>query len=203
MKKVLLLMMALMLVVILVLTIGVQLAFATPEENGPVKFIGTIASDEQCDVFPVCYEECFCPVDLTQVIEDPYGLLEGVSSLEVCYGYEPMDLKEGETVEVYGYYWQGYCPMQYCRRVWVTSDPYYWVDYPYYIIRLPTPTPTPTPTLTPIVTPPPSIGGTIIPTDKLGLLMPWIMAAGALRVLAGVSLAIWSKRRGRERASGR
>jgi len=197
MKKVLLLMMALILVVFLVLTIGVQLAFATPEENGPVKFRGTVASDEQCGVFPVCYEECFCPVDLTQVIEDPYGLLEGVSSLEVCYGYEqPMDLKEGETVEVYGFCWMGSCPMQYCGRVIASVEPYY-------IVRLPEPTPTPEPTLTPTVTPPPSIGGTTLPTDKLGLMMPWIMAAGALIVLGGVSLAIWNKWRGREKASGR
>ena len=47
------------------------------------------------------------------------------------------------------------------------------------------------------------IGGIILPTDKLGLMMPWIMAAGALIVLGGVSLAIWSKKRGRERGSGR
>ncbi len=48
-----------------------------------------------------------------------------------------------------------------------------------------------------------SIGGTTLPTDKLGLMMPWIMAAGALIVLGGVSLAIWSKKRGRERGSSR
>ena len=58
------------------------------------------------------------------------------------------------------------------------------------------PTPPPTPT------PPPPVGGTIIPTDKLGLVMPWIMAA-ALIVVGGVSLAIWNKKRGTERASGR
>jgi hypothetical protein len=58
------------------------------------------------------------------------------------------------------------------------------------------PTPPPTPT------PPPPVGGTIIPTDKLGLVMPWIMAA-ALIVVGGVSLAIWNKKRGTERASRR
>lgn len=47
------------------------------------------------------------------------------------------------------------------------------------------------------------IGGIILPTDKLGLMMPWIIVAGALIVLGGVSLAIWSKKRGRERGSGR
>jgi len=40
-----------------------------------------------------------------------------------------------------------------------------------------------------------SVGGSIIPTDKVGLLTPWIAAVGALIVAAGVSLLIWSKRR--------
>jgi len=46
------------------------------------------------------------------------------------------------------------------------------------------------------------VGGIIVPTDKLGLIMPWIIAA-ALIVVAGVSLAIWNKKRGAERASDR
>lgn len=49
---------------------------------------------------------------------------------------------------------------------------------------------------------PPPVGGTIIPTDKLGLVMPWIMAS-ALIVVAGVSLALWNRKRGTERASRR
>ena len=48
----------------------------------------------------------------------------------------------------------------------------------------------------------PPVGGTIIPTDKSGLVMPWIVA-GALIVVAGVSLAIWNRKRGGERASDR
>ncbi len=47
-----------------------------------------------------------------------------------------------------------------------------------------------------------AVGGTILPTDKSGLVMPWIMAA-ALIVVAGVSLAVWNKKRGAERASDR
>ncbi|MGB2798337.1 MAG: thrombospondin type 3 repeat-containing protein [Dehalococcoidia bacterium] len=47
----------------------------------------------------------------------------------------------------------------------------------------------------------PPVGGTIFPTDKLGLMMPWIMAAGALIVLGGVSLAIWNGKRGTEGAA--
>jgi len=46
------------------------------------------------------------------------------------------------------------------------------------------------------------VGGTILPTDKSGLAMPWIVAA-ALIVVAGVSLAIWHRKRGAEKASDR
>ena len=53
---------------------------------------------------------------------------------------------------------------------------------------------------------PPSVGGTIVPVDRLGLAMrlamPWIIAAAVIMV-AGVSLAIWNKKRGTERVSGR
>ncbi len=38
------------------------------------------------------------------------------------------------------------------------------------------------------------VGGTIVPTDKLGLVAPWMLAA-ALIVAAGVSLAIWNRKR--------
>jgi len=49
----------------------------------------------------------------------------------------------------------------------------------------------------------PPVGGTIFPTDKLGLVMPWIIAAGALIVLGGVSLAIYNRKFGIERAPDR
>ena len=48
----------------------------------------------------------------------------------------------------------------------------------------------------------PPVGGTIFPTDKLGLMMPWIMV-GALIVIAGVLLAIYNKKLRIERASDR
>ena len=48
----------------------------------------------------------------------------------------------------------------------------------------------------------PPVGGTIFPTDKLGLVMPWIMV-GALIVIAGVLLAICNRKYGTERVSDR
>jgi hypothetical protein len=40
----------------------------------------------------------------------------------------------------------------------------------------------------------PPVGGTIIPNDKAELVIPWVIAA-ALIVVAGVSLAMWNKKR--------
>ena len=182
---------ALVLGLVAALTVGVSLASATPDEDGTVTFRGIVASDEQCGVFPVCYEQCFCPVNVTEVLDDPLGQLEGVSSVEVCYGYDPKGFEEGEAVEVYGFAFMGECPFQYCGRVLAECSPTV-PDCPLYIVRLPAPTPTPSP----------PTGGTTLPTDKLGLLMPWIVAAGSLVVLGGLSLAVWSRRRGAERTTG-
>lgn len=46
----------------------------------------------------------------------------------------------------------------------------------------------------------PSVGGTGIPTDKLGLMLPWILAAAALLILGGASIIISNRRRGAEKA---
>ena len=39
------------------------------------------------------------------------------------------------------------------------------------------------------------VGGTIIPTDKTGLVMPWVIAAGLIAV-AAASWAMWNRKRG-------
>jgi uncharacterized repeat protein (TIGR01451 family) len=48
---------------------------------------------------------------------------------------------------------------------------------------------------------PVTVGGIILPTDKPGLMMPWLIAAVALIALAGVSLVVWSRRQGSPRGS--
>ncbi len=40
-----------------------------------------------------------------------------------------------------------------------------------------------------------AVGGTIIPSDKLGLMMPWLVAGAALLVLIGGSLLVWNRKR--------
>ena len=49
--------------------------------------------------------------------------------------------------------------------------------------------------------PGPAVGGTIVPIDKLGLAMPWIIAI-SLMVVAAVSLAILARKRRMQRHSG-
>ena len=53
-----------------------------------------------------------------------------------------------------------------------------------------------------IDTTPPTVGGTIVLVDKLGLVMPWIIVA-ALIVVAGIWLGMWNRRRRIGSPSGR
>jgi hypothetical protein len=94
-----------------------QAQFVLGDSDGPVKFRGTVASAEDCNVFPVCYGDCFCDVNVTQILDDPYDLLLNVSSVEVCYGTDHRCFKEGDRVEVSGYYWKYFGPMQCIGRV--------------------------------------------------------------------------------------
>jgi len=94
-----------------------QVEFVLGYSCGPVKFRGTVASDEQCGVLPICYGDCFCDVNVGQILDDPCGLLQNVSSVEVCYGTEPLCFKKGDRVEVSGYYWKYFGPMQCVGRV--------------------------------------------------------------------------------------
>ena len=68
-------------------------------------------------------------------------------------------------------------------------------------IVYPTPTPSPTPTRTPTPqatpTPPPAVGGTSLPTDKMGVATPWIIAAAVLTI-AAISLVVWNRRHRKE-----
>lgn len=52
------------------------------------------------------------------------------------------------------------------------------------------PTPTPTPST--------GVGGSIVPTDRLALVTPWLVAA-ALVVVTGALLLVWNRKRGTER----
>ncbi|UCG57691.1 MAG: tail fiber domain-containing protein [Phycisphaerales bacterium] len=93
-------------------------------ENGEVAFRGTVTVGEQHDVVPVCYGDYFVEVEVDEVLADPNAAFGGVTTVEVCYA-DAHDLEAGDEVEVYGYYWGGTCPRQYCGRVAASDESYY------------------------------------------------------------------------------
>ena len=48
-----------------------------------------------------------------------------------------------------------------------------------------------------------AVGGTILPTDRLGLMLPWLVVAGGLVLLAGLLLAVYGPKYGARKASHR
>jgi len=84
--------------------------------NGQVKFRGTVTADEISNVVPICYGDYFVEVAIAEVLEDPNNVLAGIASVDVCYKASKA-LSSGDTVKVYGTYWGGTCPKQYCGRV--------------------------------------------------------------------------------------
>ncbi len=104
---------------ILILVLGlVGQAYA---QNGQVQFRGTVTTDEAHDVVPVCYGDYHVTAAIEQVLEDPNGALAGLTSVQVCYE-QPLGLVSGTVVEVFGYYWGGVCPKQYCGRVQILDE---------------------------------------------------------------------------------
>jgi len=81
-------------------------------ENGEVKFIGVVISDEVWEPL-VCYGAYWSFVVVQEIISDPEGLLTSSSLVPICYG-EQHGLTVGELVECFGFYWLGVCPFQCC-----------------------------------------------------------------------------------------
>lgn len=107
---------------ILVLVLG--LVGNVSGQNSPVKFRATVTADEDHGVIPVCYGDYFVEVAIDEILEDAAAVLAGITSVQVCYN-DAQGLVLGESVEVYGYYWGGVCPKQYCRRVQILDESYY------------------------------------------------------------------------------
>ncbi len=93
-------------------------------QNGPIKFRATVTIGEQHEVVPVCYGDYFVKVTVDEILDDPNAVFAGVTTVEVCY-QDAHDLEAGNKVEVYGYYWGGTCPRQYCGRVEASGESYY------------------------------------------------------------------------------
>ena len=106
----------------LVLVLG--LVGSVSGQNSPVRFKATVTTDEQHDVIPACYGYYFVEVAIDEILEDANAVLTGITSVQVGYD-SAKALLMGDNVEVYGYYWAGTCPKQYCRRVQILDDSYY------------------------------------------------------------------------------
>ena len=107
---------------ILVLVLG--LVGNVSGQNSPVKFRATVTAGEDHGVVPVCYGDYFVEVAIDEILEDAAAVLTGITSVQVCYN-DAQGLAVGDNVEVYGYYWGGVCPKQYCGRVQILDESYY------------------------------------------------------------------------------
>ncbi len=88
-------------------------------QNGQVRFRGTVTQDEGT-ALAVCYGDYFVEVAVSEVLEDVNQVLVGLRAVDVCYK-TALGLVQGEAVEVYGFYWGGTCPKQYCGRVQIVE----------------------------------------------------------------------------------
>lgn len=95
----------------------------TPAGGGEVKFQGTVTKDESFGPV-VCYGSYFVKIAVEQILSDPSFLLRDVRNVEVCYK-GALNLRAGERVEVYGYYWKHGGPLQAAERVVASGDSYY------------------------------------------------------------------------------
>ncbi len=139
----------------------------------------TIDCDESTDPSNTGYatatDNCDADVDITYSDESTSG---------------PGDPTTGGSYSDTEYIGPAYCGI--IERTWTATDDCGHSVHCVQLIRRIDVEATPTPV---------TVGGTILPTDKLGLVMPGLIAAVALIALAVVSLVLRSRRRGAQRGS--
>jgi len=84
--------------------------------TGEVTFIAYVDTDEHQEIYPICAGQYMVEVSVEKVIEDPWDILEYVTSVEICYD-RSYGLTSGDIIEVSGTYYNGACPLPYCGRV--------------------------------------------------------------------------------------
>lgn len=110
------------LLVILSILVG-SAALGIAAGNGPVKFRGAVITPEQYGEL-VCYGSYYSEVAVEEILEG-HSFIQGVGSVEVCYGQNPLHFHLGQMVEVYGYYYGESGLLQYMGRVVAHGDSYY------------------------------------------------------------------------------
>lgn len=105
----------------IVLTLlGVVPGQTTGWGTGAVEFVAYVRTSEHQEIYPVCAGQYTTRVGIEEVLDDPMGVLEYVTSVDICYDGR-MDLAEGETIEIRGTYHDGACPLPFCGRVEASS----------------------------------------------------------------------------------
>ncbi len=85
-----------------------------------VQFRAYVNTQEHQEIYPVCAGRYTVEVTVQEVLDDPGGILERVTKVDVCYD-ERRNLTSGVLVEVTGTYYDGASPIPYYARVKASS----------------------------------------------------------------------------------
>jgi hypothetical protein len=88
--------------------------------TGKVTFRALVMTAEHQEIYPVCSGQYTAEVSVDTVLDDPMGVLQYVTKLDICYASK-LSLTRWSTVEVVGTYSGGACPFAYCGRVEASS----------------------------------------------------------------------------------
>src|SRR5574340_800937 len=85
-----------------------------------LQFRAYVNTQEHQEIYPVGAGRYMVEVTVDKVLDDPGGILERVTKVDVCYD-QPLGLAAGVLVEVTGTFYDGASPIPYYRRVKASS----------------------------------------------------------------------------------
>lgn len=88
--------------------------------TGEVEFLAYVGTDEHQEIYPVCAGRYTVQASLMEILDDPQGVLEYVTRIDICYD-DRMNLVSGDVIEVRGTYYDGASPIPYLKRVRAAS----------------------------------------------------------------------------------
>jgi hypothetical protein len=100
--------------------LGVVPGETTGWGTGEVEFEAYVRTSEHQEVYPICSGQYTVQVSIRTVLDDPGGVLDYVTSVDMCYD-EQLRLVPGDMIEVRGTYHDGACPLPFCGRVEASS----------------------------------------------------------------------------------
>ena len=96
--------------------LGVVPGETTGWGTGQVEFRALVMTAEHQEIYPVCAGRYTIEASIDKVLDDPMGVLEYVTKVDICYDSR-LNLALWNTVKVTGTYYDGACPFMYCGRV--------------------------------------------------------------------------------------